>query len=124
VGGAGGGQPGANVQELPDAALTGQVTYHAAQERTVGPRPGDHLRALPDHRFGGPPVGREMVLAPQPVVIDPGRVRNGGVKPHPGAGGSRRVNDRPDSPAALLGSEGCSRKSHHPGGPMAGPCRV
>src|SRR6185437_13173773 len=69
-----GGDAGTDVEELPDAGVVGQVGHRTLHERPVGPdvahdrRPGRH------HRLAGRPVGGEVVLAAQPVVVDPGRV--------------------------------------------------
>src|SRR6266516_4432414 len=69
------GQAGAEVEELPDARLAGQEADHAADERPVvadGSRDvGQGRKQLPC----GLPVGGEVVLAAQDVVVDPGDVR-------------------------------------------------
>ena len=70
------GQAGAEVEKLADARLPSQEADHPADERPVvtdhprdiGERGGQLLR--------GPPVGREVVLAAQNVVVDPGHVRH------------------------------------------------
>ena len=66
-----GRQPGADVQELPQAGLADQVPDHAAEQVTLGPdtyldggQPGDELVA-------DGPVGGEVVLAAEQVVIHP-----------------------------------------------------
>jgi hypothetical protein len=76
-----GGQPGADVEELADPGRIGQVVHAAAEERPVGPGglpdPGEGLdRLLARH-----PVGGEVVLPAQPVVVDAGDVRHAGVEP-------------------------------------------
>jgi hypothetical protein len=81
VGAGGGGQPGADVDELADTALGRQMAHYPGQERPVRPRPGHHLRAAADHFLGGFPVGLIVVFAAQPVAIHPGRMRHQGVKP-------------------------------------------
>jgi len=79
VGVAGCGQAGADVEELADAFLFGQVPDGAPQERLVG------LRGKPDAGEGGDrlfrrdPVGGEVVLAAQQVVINSGDVRDAGI---------------------------------------------
>jgi hypothetical protein len=69
-----GRQAGAEVEELPDAGLGGQETDHPGQKRPARPgrlhRLGEDLVGL----FRGPPVGLEVVLAAQPVVVDPRRM--------------------------------------------------
>jgi hypothetical protein len=72
------GQPGADVEELPDAASGGQITHRPGKERAVGPGADDHLGPAPDHCLGGAAVGMEVVLAAKPVVVDPGRM--GGIR--------------------------------------------
>jgi hypothetical protein len=74
------GQPCAYVQELADAALAGQVAHGAAQERAIGSRPGDHLRAAGSDFRCGSTIRCEMIFTAQPNVIDPCRVRCEGVK--------------------------------------------
>jgi hypothetical protein len=79
VGVVGGGQAGADVKELADASLTGQVGDRAGKERPGG------ARVLHDRREGRKdliadgPVGGGVVLAAQPVAPDPGRLRHRGV---------------------------------------------
>ena len=46
----------------PDAALGGEVADGPGQEGPVRPRPGDHLRALPDDVLSRPPVGGVVVF--------------------------------------------------------------
>jgi len=89
VGVVGGRQTGADVQELADARLTGQVGHGADEE---APRGAGHV-----HDAGkglavlvpGDPVDLVVVLAAQPVVPDPGRVRHARVDG--GAVGGRGV---------------------------------
>jgi hypothetical protein len=74
-----GRQAGADVEELPDTRLGDQVPDRAGQESPVGPyglqNAGERFVA----GLGGPAIGLEVVLAAQPVVIDPGRVGNTGI---------------------------------------------
>jgi hypothetical protein len=76
VGVVGGGQAGADVQELADAGLAGQVADGTGQKRPGGAGdvddPGEGLTKL----LGDLAVGGEVVLAAQPVVPDSGRVGN------------------------------------------------
>ena len=75
-----GGDPGADVQELADAGLGGQVPGRPAEEGAVGAHPEPQARRRGQHALGGLPVGGEVVLAAEPVVVDPGRVRHAGVQ--------------------------------------------
>src|SRR5690606_8723502 len=64
--------PGADIEELPDTHLAGQIPHRPDQERAVGPgelhgERIDLLDLIPDL-----PVDRVVVLAAQPVVPDPG----------------------------------------------------
>ena len=76
-----GGQPGAEVEELPDARLGGQEPDRAAEERPVGPGHLGELGGHFHHLAGGSPVGGEVVLPAEQVVIDPGRGRDRRVDP-------------------------------------------
>jgi hypothetical protein len=71
-----GGQAGADVQELPDPRLDGQVADRPGQERPG--RAGDHGDTGKDLQvlIARCPVDRVVVLAAQPVVPDPGRMRH------------------------------------------------
>src|SRR5207244_12288112 len=68
-------EPGAYVQELADPCLAGQLPDRADQERPVGagvvPDAGVELADLVADLL----VNRVVVLAAQPVIPDPGRVR-------------------------------------------------
>jgi len=70
-----GGQAGADVEELPDPGLAGQVLDRAAQERPVGPHPGQDVRVGLQRLLSGLPVGGEVVLAAQLVVVHAGGCR-------------------------------------------------
>jgi hypothetical protein len=67
---AGGRDAGADVQELADPGLAGQPAHGPAEEGPLGP----HLGADGGHLLGDGvahgPVGGEVVLAAQPVVVD------------------------------------------------------
>jgi hypothetical protein len=52
VGAAGSRQPGADVEELTDAAVPRQEPHHPGQERSVGAGARNYLRAPADHLFG------------------------------------------------------------------------
>ena len=71
-----GRQAGADIEELPDARLGHQPGHGPVHERPVGADITDHSRPDRDDRFGRLPVSSEVVLAAQPVVIDPGRMRH------------------------------------------------
>jgi hypothetical protein len=75
-----GRQPGADVEELSQARLADQVPDHAAEQVTL--RPDTHLHGgkLGDDLIGDGPVGGEVVLAAEQVVIHPGDVRLRGVE--------------------------------------------
>jgi hypothetical protein len=71
-------QPRAKVQELADA-LAEHVVHHPLQQVTAlnGGVGGERYAYLHGHRLyrlGRPPVDREVVLAPQVIVPDAGRV--------------------------------------------------
>jgi hypothetical protein len=74
------GKAGADVEELPDARLARQVADRAGQERPVGAHGQGQVRVRLQRPVTGLPVGGEMVLAAQPVVIDPGDMRDAGVE--------------------------------------------
>src|SRR5690606_27154672 len=81
VGVVGGGQPGADVQELPGPRLAGQVGDGADQERPGGAGQIGDLGQDPQDLVADLPVDRVVVLAAEPVVPDPGDVGDGGVDP-------------------------------------------
>jgi hypothetical protein len=70
----GGGQAGADVKELADPRLAGQVAHGPPQEGAVGAHAREDDRADLDDRLGRGPVGGEIVLAAEQEVIHPGRV--------------------------------------------------
>src|SRR6266571_1717196 len=80
VGVVGGRQAGADVQELADPRLAGQVPDRAAQERPVSAGEAGDVREHRHDLVTDHAVGRVMVLAAQPVIPDPGRVRHGYVE--------------------------------------------
>src|SRR5690606_24584734 len=77
-----GGQARADVQELPDARL-GELPHAADEEAPVGQGHladvGAGLTAELDHLLGGFPVGGEVVLAAQVVVVHTGHTGHGGI---------------------------------------------
>jgi hypothetical protein len=80
---------GADVEELPDARLGRQPRHGAAQERPVRADVADHGRPDLHDGLGCLAVGREIVLAAQPVVVDPGRMRH--VRPQVDRAAARRL---------------------------------
>ena len=81
---------GADVEELADARLPGQVTHRAGQEGAVGADRVDDVRIGLDRLLAGRPVGGEVVLAAQPVVVDAGDMRHAGVEVQGHLVGGRR----------------------------------
>jgi hypothetical protein len=71
------GEPGADVEELPDSQVAGQVADGAPEEAPVLQRGPAHL-VLADRRERPPrglPVGREVVLTAEHVVVHPSNIR-------------------------------------------------
>jgi hypothetical protein len=64
------GQAGADVEELADTCIGGQVANHASEECPVGPRTLDHLWTGAHHFLRRLPVRREMIFPAEPEVID------------------------------------------------------
>jgi hypothetical protein len=73
--------PGSDVEELADSCFTGQVADCPGEEGPVRQDPEPESRSGREHAFGGLPVGGEIVLAAEPVVVNPGRMRDRGVDP-------------------------------------------
>ena len=73
------GQAGAEVEKLADARLAGQVAHHAADERPVVADDPRDVGERGEQLLRGPPVGGEVILAAQNVVVDPGDVRHRGI---------------------------------------------
>jgi hypothetical protein len=73
-------KPGAEVEELRDPGIGGQELYRPAEELAVLPRQQRHLRRGLDHLERGDPVGGEVIVAAQVVVV------------HAGGRGNRRVD--------------------------------
>jgi hypothetical protein len=70
-----GREPGADVEKLADARIP-QEPDRADQEGAVLPRRHPHLGHVLQPDLSHLPVGGEVVLAPQDVVIDTRRVRD------------------------------------------------
>jgi hypothetical protein len=81
------GQPGADIEELPDPDLAREVADRAIEERPrlAGDR-GD-LGVNRQPRVAGLAVNRIVVLAAQSLVPDPRRVGDAGTDPRPCDGG-------------------------------------
>jgi cytochrome P450 len=73
------GDAGADVEELADAGRSRQVPHRAAEEGPGGAHGGADIRIQCDHRAGQVPVGLEVMVAADPVVIHAGDIRLGGV---------------------------------------------
>ena len=71
-----GGQAGADVEELADARLPGQVPDRAGEEGPGGAGVLHDRREGLEHLVADLAVDGEVVLAAQPVVPDPGRLRH------------------------------------------------
>jgi hypothetical protein len=75
-----GGNSGADVKELPDTGRTGQESHRPGQEGAIRARRHRHIRERLDGQVPGRPIDGEIVLAAQPVVINPGKMRHTGIK--------------------------------------------
>jgi hypothetical protein len=74
---------GADVEELPYPGLGRQKPDRPRQERPVAANAGQQPRVSLGRLLRRRPVGREMVLPAEPVVVHTGDVRYGDVKvPH------------------------------------------
>src|SRR5262245_23096343 len=96
--------PRADVGELPDSRLPDQVPDGPAEERRLGADAGQDGRVRGDHLLGGFPVGRVVVPAAEPEVIDPRDVRHAGVecvRPLSGRRGGRPPTVHPGPPCGL-----------------------
>ena len=79
MGVANGGQPGADVDELPQPGLGGQPRGRPLMEAAVRPgRVAQRGQALPQC-LGGLTVHLEVVVTAQVVVVETGRARLGGI---------------------------------------------
>lgn len=65
------GQPGPDIQELPDTRLCDQEVHRPGQERPLRPDREHHIRVRGGDLLGDRPVSREVVLAAQPEVVNP-----------------------------------------------------
>jgi hypothetical protein len=85
-----GRQPGADVEELPDAGVRGQVPHGPAEELAVGAGGQPQVRHEHEGLLGRLAIGGEVVLPAEQVVPEPGRVSHAGVN----LGGRLSVGDR------------------------------
>jgi hypothetical protein len=76
-----GGQPDANVQELPHPGRASQLPHHAGKERASGPGLGGHLGQDAQDLAADLAVDSVVVFAAQPIVPDPSHIPHGGVDP-------------------------------------------
>ena len=67
---------GPDIQELADLAVPGQEAHRPGEERPVGPCGQPDLREGLDRLLARGPVGGEVVLPAEPVVVHPGDVRH------------------------------------------------
>jgi hypothetical protein len=74
-----GRQAPAEVDELPDACLVGEVADDAADEGPVIPDDSCHIRHRRDKLLRRLPVDGEIVLAAEQVIINPGDIRPGDI---------------------------------------------
>jgi hypothetical protein len=75
-----GGQARGDVEQLPEAGLADQVADHAAEQVALGAHAHLDGGQLGDDLIGDGPVGGEVVLAAEQVVVHPGDVRARGVE--------------------------------------------
>jgi hypothetical protein len=76
-----GRQAGTDVKQLRDAGLADQVAHHAAEHGTLRLHADLDFRDRRDDLVAERPVGGEIVLTAEQVVIDPRHVRTGRIKP-------------------------------------------
>jgi hypothetical protein len=70
-----------DIQKLANTPLASQVPYRSGQKGTVRPGVGHYLRTAGSDFLSGLAVGGVRILPPKPYGIDPGRVREPGIKP-------------------------------------------
>jgi hypothetical protein len=91
---AGGGQAGADVEELPDPGFRRQEPHGPAEEAAVLAQPGAPGGPGRQRLVGDGAVGGEVVLAADVVVVHPGRMRLGYVDLRHDASVCSRIRDR------------------------------
>ena len=72
-------QAAAEIEELPDPALGGQVTHHPAEKRPVVTRNRRDVGNRLDEPPGRLAVGGEIIFTTEQVIVNPGDVRRGRV---------------------------------------------
>src|SRR5580698_11439566 len=72
----GGGNPGTDVEELPDAGVPGKIGDGPGQERAVGTDREDYVGVRLNGLLAEFSVHLEVVLTAEPVVIDPSDMRH------------------------------------------------
>ena len=80
VGVVGGRDAGADVEELPDAQLGGEEADRTAEEGAVGPDREHQVGIGGQGPLAELPVSGEVVFPAQPVVVDPGYMRDASVE--------------------------------------------
>jgi hypothetical protein len=85
-----GGQARADAQQLPEPDLADQAADHPAEDVTLGPHPKLERGDRREHPVTDRPVGLEVVLPAEHVVVDPGDVRPGYAEGE-GVGGHRAI---------------------------------
>ena len=93
------GQPGTDVDQLPDARLMHQVTDHPAHEGAVNSGRLANIRQMCRDRSRGFPVGRVIIFAAEEVVVNARRTRN--VRSGMWSASHRRPRARPGPPGLL-----------------------
>jgi hypothetical protein len=73
----------ADVEKLPDPGLGGQESGRPGEERAVGPDRLDDSRVGGDNGVAGRPVGGEIVLAAEPVVMHARTMRDARIDAEP-----------------------------------------
>jgi hypothetical protein len=79
----GGRDARADVEKLPDPGLGGQESGRPGEERPVGPDRLDDSRIGGDNGVAGRPVGGEIVLAAEPVVMHARAMRDARIDAEP-----------------------------------------
>src|ERR1700722_12616192 len=124
-----GGNTRTDIEELP-YPLGSQVRHRAAHEVTVGPDLADDGRPDGDDGLGCAAIGRVIVLAAEPVVIDASRVSEAGVEREPLALPVFRIKSgsvvypvtRHDEPSFLARKAPLRPKPNAPASPNGARC--
>ena len=70
---------GADVEKLADSRIFSQIAHCAGQEGTIGANRVNDIWIGLDRLLTGRPVGGEIVLAAEPVIINAGNMRDAGI---------------------------------------------